>query len=287
MADLRQLTDDDVAPVHALATAAFADLDRRLNRPEDRFPPPGPEWYATRTRHLLATDPEGCVAVERDGELVGVAIAILREGVWGLSLLVVHPDHQSGGAGRELMDAALAYGADARARLILASEDPRAMRLYHRTGHRLVPSFDAHGAIRRRPGSPRDVRPGRWPEDAPIADEIGRRVRGAGYARDVEAYVSNGDAFLVHEGLGFAVHRNGGPMLLAASEDAVAAGLLRACLHAAPPDAEPTVMFVTHANDWAIEVCLDAGLELIPAGPVCVQGDPGPLAPWLPSGAFL
>ena len=47
--------------------------------------------------------------------------AIVREGVWGLSLLVVRPDAQSSGAGRELLDRAYEYGDGARGRIVLAS----------------------------------------------------------------------------------------------------------------------------------------------------------------------
>jgi hypothetical protein len=36
-----------------------------------------------------------------------------------------------------------------------------------------------------------------------------------------------------------------------------------------------------------VQACLRAGLALSPDGPVYVRGDVGPLAPYLPSGAYL
>jgi GNAT superfamily N-acetyltransferase len=91
----------DAEAVYAVSLAAFQDLDTRLRgRPE----PPGPASGATvRVGRLQRTDPGGAWVAERDGEIVGGALAIVREGVWGLSLLVVRPDAQSGGAGRELL----------------------------------------------------------------------------------------------------------------------------------------------------------------------------------------
>ena len=77
----------------------------------------------------------------------------MREGVWGLSLLVVAPDAQSSGVGRELLARARDYGDDARGWIVLASRDPRALRSYARLGLRPAP-----GAGRARPPAPRHAR---------------------------------------------------------------------------------------------------------------------------------
>ena len=63
--------------------------------------------------------------------MIGAALAIEREGVWGLSLLVVLPDHQSSGIGRALLERTLEYaGGGRRGAIILASPDhARAARL--------------------------------------------------------------------------------------------------------------------------------------------------------------
>src|SRR5690349_22816555 len=104
---LRRMTDADVEAVHALSVLTFEDYARRRGEP---VPPPPPTAGAhVRIRHLLATDPGGCW-VAGDGELAGAALALVREGIWGLSLLVVRPGLQSAGLGRALLERALAYG---------------------------------------------------------------------------------------------------------------------------------------------------------------------------------
>ena len=68
-----------------------------------------------RFRRLLDADPGGAWVAERDGALAGAALALLREGLWGLSLLVVDPPAQGAGAGRELLRAGVGATATARA----------------------------------------------------------------------------------------------------------------------------------------------------------------------------
>src|SRR5436853_2505021 len=63
----------------------------------------------SRVAHLLETDPGGAwVAIDCE-RVVGVALALVREGLWGLSLLAVEPPLQGTGIGRRLLDAALGY----------------------------------------------------------------------------------------------------------------------------------------------------------------------------------
>ena len=43
-----------------------------------------------RIAHLHETDPDGCFVAEDDaGEIVGLSLSFIREGVWGYSLLAV------------------------------------------------------------------------------------------------------------------------------------------------------------------------------------------------------
>ena len=44
---------------------------------------------------------------------------------------------------------------------------------------------------------------------------------------------------------------------------------------------------MTAAQQWAIRVCLDAGLPLSVDSPVMTRGRLGPLTPYVPSGAYL
>src|SRR4051812_2290311 len=121
MAEIRAMREDDVYAVIALSVACFDDLARRRHEPRD--PPPDPEVAALRYRRCLASDPGGSWVAEDEGRIVACAVAILREGIWGLSLLIVHPDHQSGGLGREILELAHAYADGARGRIVLASPD--------------------------------------------------------------------------------------------------------------------------------------------------------------------
>ena len=44
--------------------------------------------------------------------------------------------------------------------------------------------------------------------------------------------------------------------------------------------------WLTGVRRWAVKVAVDAGLRLMSWGALCVHGDPGPLAPYIPSGPF-
>lgn len=244
-----------------------------------------------RVAHLLETDPDGAwVAEGEDGAVVGVALSIVREGVWGLSLLGVDPELQSRGVGRGLLEGSLQTLDGCRGGIILATTDPRALRSYFRAGFRLVPCVAAAGQINRsripaglqaRPGALEDAR------DRALIDAASRRVRGASHAADVETLRAAGCALLVHDDGGWAMARDGSPVVLAAQTDAAAADLLWSCFAAGPPGATVHVDFIAHDNDWAVQVALDMGLSLSTEGPVFLRGETGTFAPYLPSGAYL
>lgn len=247
--------------------------------------PADTEGALVRMRHLVGTDPGGAwVSVDDDGVVDGVALALLREGIWGLSLLIVHPRRQSGGVGRALMDAALAYGAGARGGIVMASADPRALRTYWRAGFGLRPSFDAKGPVRVAPARAASVREARWPADRDLVDDVSRFARGAAHGPDVDALLAAGRTLLVHDDGGWAVVKGGRVTAVAARDERVARLLLEAAL-AGTEHAE--VDFLDAQQGWAIDVALAAGLELRPQGAVCVRGDVGPMRPYVPSGAYL
>jgi predicted N-acetyltransferase YhbS len=279
--EIRPLREDDIAAAQRVSDAAFGGPT----------PPTTPELQRRRgerkLRHLLATDPGGCwVAQDGEGELAGVALALRREDLWGLSLLVVRPDVQARGVGRRLLEAALAHADGARGRIVLSSSDPKAMRRYARAGLALVPQVAACGIVdRSRLPATDGVRPGSFDDVAATAD-VSRHVRGATHHLDLPSFASDGRQLLVHE-RGFAVHEWGTPKLLAAYDDEAATALLWACLAAGGPGATVMVDFIGPGQDWAVAVALEAGLALTPDGPVFVSGDVGPLRPYLPSGAYL
>src|SRR5215210_845410 len=128
----------DVAAAEAVARAVlFAGAD-----PDDAALI---ERGRRRVAHLQRTDPDGAWVAEHDGEVAGVALALVREGVWGFSLFAVAPELQGRGVGRRLLEASFAYGRDARGHLILSTENPAAMRSYARLGLDLHPCVAAAG----------------------------------------------------------------------------------------------------------------------------------------------
>jgi predicted N-acetyltransferase YhbS len=280
---VRPMEAGDVPRVDDVTSAAFGDLGQRVGA--YLGPPSDPRGFAIRVRHLLATDPGGSWVAERDGELCGVALALVREGVWGLSLLVVRPELQSQGVGRELLARTWAYGQSAGARgfIILASRDQRALRSYVSLGLDLHPSMNAHGRPRgiEPPG---DVRPWR-PDDAPWIDEVDRAVRGGAHGSDFDALREAGAAVTVVAERGYVVAREGGLRMLAATDEDAATALLRSYLAGAGERAY--VDWLTSAQQWAIRTCIDAGLHLDVSGAVLTGGELGPMRPYLPAGAYL
>jgi GNAT superfamily N-acetyltransferase len=279
---IRQMRLGDVDAAFQVSVEAFDDLARRRGEPDDEPVPPG--FGRLRVGRPLATDPGGSWIAERDGEIIGAATAIVREGLWGLSLLVVRPDAQSAGVGRELLARAFAYGNGARGHVVLASADGRALRAYAGLGLDLHPTLTARGRPRAQPVP--ELRPG-TADDLPLTEAVDRAVRGAAHGKDILALVESGGDLLVLPDRGYAVVRGGSIQLLAALDEAAAATLLRGCLAAAEGE-EASVRWISGAQQWAIRPCLDAGLELSgDGGAVFLGGDVGPFAPYLPSGAYL
>jgi GNAT superfamily N-acetyltransferase len=279
------MRESEAEAVHLLGVAAFQDLEQRLGEPPSPLPAVGPALI--RIRHLIQTDPAGALVAEADGQLVGAALALVRGALWGLSLLIVLPEHQSAGVGRALLAQALRHGDGAvRGGVILSSPDSRALRAYARAGFALHPSLNAEGKSRG-VTAPRSVRDGSV-EDLPLTEAVDQAVRGAAHGRDIVASLSAGGRLFVVPERGYAVVHDGRRVsLLAALDEEAAQDLLRAALAAAPPEKEASVEFITSAQSWAIEPVLDAGLALRPGGAVFLRGEVGPFAPYLPSGAYL
>ena len=281
---IRSMRPADAPAVHALAMRAFDDLNLRGGRPADPHPPL--EGAHARILRLVESDPGGAFVAERGGDLVGAALALMREGLWGLSLLVIHPGAQSGGVGTRLLGEAVAYGAQARGGVILSSEDGRALRAYARAGFDLHPVIEATG--RPRPlEAPSHIRPGGL-DDLPLAAAVDRAVRGAAHGADLEVMLRHGAQMLVAPGRGYALVSGGVVRLVAAHDEPAAADLLRAAIASTPEDGRADVTWITSAQQgWALPVVLEAGLELRPGGAVLLRGEVGPFRPYLPTGAYL
>jgi GNAT superfamily N-acetyltransferase len=274
---------DEPAAVEELARAALfpggdadADAIERARR---------------RVAHLQRTDPGGAWVADQGGRVVGLAMALVREGVWGLSLFAVDPALQGRGIGRRLLEASFDHGRDARAHLILSTESPAAMRRYARLGLELRPCVAAGGivdpATLDRAAALDGIRDA-GPDGIPVADAIGREVRGAGHGRDLEVVLGDpGTRLLLAEDRAFAVVRDERVMLVAGRDEEAATRVLNAALATVPRGASVTIDFLTAGQDWAVRACLDAGLALSPDGPFFTGGDVGPLRPYVPNGAYL
>jgi GNAT superfamily N-acetyltransferase len=276
------MRDGDALAVHAASVAAFTELSARMDDPP--YPQGDPERAAIRVRHLIRTDPGGAWVAERDGALCGAALALVREGIWGLSLLVVAPAAQSAGVGRELLARAWAHAEGAHGFLVLASRDPRALRSYVRLGLDLHPAVRAHGRPRG-VAAPDGLRPWRGPDRA-WADELARGVRGAAHGDDVDALLAAGAQVHVLPERGYMAVRGSDLNLLVAADDDAGVALLGAHL-AAAGDAEASVDWMTSQQQWAVRTCVAAGLDLYAHGAVLTGGRLGRMSPYLPSGAYL
>ena len=246
-------------------------------------------WRTERYRHFLEHDPDGAwVAVDGD-RVAGVALALVREGVWVLSLFAVDEEYRDDGLGKELLDRALLYAEGCRGAMIASSTNPAAMRRYALAGFALRPTLMAGGKVRRE-SLPAGLKAREGTEaDLELAAEVDRLVRGAAHGPDLEFMLRTGSRLLVSEGSsgqGYAVVWEGSPPLLAATTPEVAIDLLWSCL-AESKGADVEVHWITSSQNWALPVVLGAGLSLSPAGPICVRGALGPLTPYLPSGPFL
>lgn len=276
----------DLVAVHESNLRAFEALDRSRGK---AYPMPAGDLRVglIRLRRLLATDPGGAWVAERGGEVVGGALALVREGLWGLSLLFADPSAQGEGVGRELLARAWAYGDGARGRLILSSVDPWAMRAYARLGLAMHPSVAAMGA----PVGvveTGEIRPG-GVGDLPLTEAVDRAVRGAAHGEDLLAMVEGGNTLLVAPERGYAVLRGGQVRICAAFDEDGARVVLRGALaQLAAEGREAYVPWLTATQPWAVDVCLEARMELhADEGCVFLGGDVGPFHPYLPSGAYL
>ncbi len=272
--------------VHEVNLRAFEDLDRRLGTP---YPGAAADLAVAllRLRRLLDADPGGAWVAERDGAVAGVALALLREGLWGLSLLFVDPDAQGTGAGRELLARAHEYGNGARGQVILSSSDPRAMRAYARLGLELHPAIAATG-VPRGVSAPAEVRDG-GPGDLALTEAVDRAVRGAAHGGDILSMLQGGHELLVAPERGYAMLRGRQIRLVGAFDDDGARTVLRAALARVAGRGESAHLeFLTVRQHWAIDVCLEARLDLqADCGCVFMSGDVGPFTPYIPSGAYL
>jgi GNAT superfamily N-acetyltransferase len=285
------MTDADVASAGEVQVAAFVDLDRRVGI--EPKPVTDAVWQRihARLRHFVVYDPAGSwVAV--DGEkVIGCALALKRESLWGLSLLVVDPSVQSAGTGRKLLDASLTYAEGCDRAIIVSSSDPRAIRCYATSGFALFPQVEGNGEPDRTalPALHGRIRDGSL-ADVELADDVDRAVRGAARGPDQVRLATDMTMFVADDvdGRGYAyVRTDGEVMALAASDHQTASALLWRCFaHVCEVGKPASVSDMNAGQQWAIAASFAARLKVTPGGPVFWRGIAPPAA-YLASGAYL
>lgn len=290
---VRPMRPQDVSAVERLTDEGFYELDVRTHSPDRPLPRPrtGGESaaWARRLEHVLRHDPGGCWVAEDSSGLVGAAAALKRELMWILATFVVRPGLQGRGVGRQLLEAALSYGAGCLRGMISASDDPRAARAYRLAGFTLHPTMELTGSVDRSllPVVER-VREG-TPGDIDLMNSVDRQVREAAHGVDHELLTSLFRLIVVDRstGSGYAyVQPDGGSYLLAATNRRTAAELLWESLAASRSGTPCRVAHVTAANEWAVDVGMAARLELRTSGYLAVRQMKPPM-PYLHSGHFL
>jgi len=282
------MTVDDVGG--ALAVVADATAARAHVEPDvPPAPPSRASEESARAAHarFVARDGPGAWVAESHGRVVGVAESIRRGDFWGLSMLFVHPDFQSRGVGRRLIEAGLGYAAGARVRMIQSSPDPRAMRRYALAGLAMHPAVEVRGTPDRRAvpasltgraGSAADL-----DIVAAVEAELGRDR-----ADDAAFLLQDPDVRLdvVDSGgrRGWVLWRAGRLIMLGATDEGTAASLLWRFL--AGNDGDVSVSGLTAAQDWAFSVAHAAHLTLASSGAMFVDGMHVP-GPWIPSGWYF
>jgi GNAT superfamily N-acetyltransferase len=292
MVTLRPMTDADVpGAVHAF-DSGFLAMRARYGLPVTASSLQNDRRRQNRTRHFLATDPGGSWVAEDEGVIVGMSQSFIREGYWVLSQLGAVPGRQGRGIGRELLRLAHSHGDPQSPGTIQCSRDPKAMALYADLGFSLHPVVAAWGPLR--PGSvqrPDEVvrYEGEAVTDAQldVVARIDRAVRGSARLVDITMMLSGeGHRLLLHEDQAYAVANDNRIVTLGALNEESAALVLRAMLAEAPPGETVEINWLTAAQQWAIRVLIEAGVELQPYGPVMVRGMPGPPSPYIPSGGY-
>ncbi|WP_269854305.1 GNAT family N-acetyltransferase [Streptomyces sp. RPT161] len=280
-------TAEDAEAVQAITAASFGDA-RAL--PGGDWPPERVVRFHARVRYFARTDPDGCwIAEDVVAGPVGVALALKREFLWGLSLLAVVPTAQGKGVGKALLARAMGYGRGCLRGLLCGTRHPVAARAYRRAGFTLHPAMRLKGVVDPARLEPLDgaVHEG-TPRHRDLMDSVDRRTRGGAHGPDHEQLLGGCRLFVVDDlaGSGYCYADRGRVELLAATSRRLATRLLTAALLSVPPGGTACVPHLTSDQQWALDVGLTAGLELANSGYVCLRGMRPP-TPYIPSDTFL
>jgi predicted N-acetyltransferase YhbS len=276
---VRPMTQGDIEQVATVTAEAFGtDISTSAAR----------SAWEQRLMHSLRHDPDGSFVSVSRGIVTGSAQAVIREGIWILSLLAVSPTLGEGGEGRALVQSALDYDRGCSGGLIVASGDPRALRLYASAGFELEATFRATGSV-----DPALI-PDRHPAISSVAASdlgslgpISRAARGAAHTPDLDVALFRDASISRLEDRGFVVTLpDRGIWALAAGDEQAAAALLWHGLSEVQDEPSVDVGWVSGRQQWAIDVLLAARLSISNYGALCARGATGPLYPYIPSPPF-
>jgi ribosomal protein S18 acetylase RimI-like enzyme len=292
MVSFRPMTEADVPAAVSAFDSGFLAMLARHSLPVTRNTIQDERRRQDRTRHFLKTDPQGSWVAEDEGIVVGMSQSFVREDYWTLSQLGTLPGRQGRGLGRELLRLALSHGDPQSPGTIQCSRDPKAMALYTSYGFVLHPVVAAWGAMRpgsvERPAGVVRLEPDEVTErELDVVTAIDRTVRGSGRSVDLVSMLAQpGHRLLLHAEDGYAVARDDRIVALGARDESSATLVLKAMLAEAPAGETIEINWLTSAQQWAIRVVVEAGIELQPYGPVMVRGMDGPPSPYIPNGGF-
>lgn len=290
---IRPAGESDLESMAAITATSYHEVDARTFQRSWPDPQPRPAArngaWMNRTRHTLATDPEGCWVAEIDGEVVGGAISRVRELMWILASFAVKPEHQGQGIGHQLMAAAMHHGRGCLRGMFAASADPGAVRRYRLAGFTLHPQMFLTGVVDRsaipvvervREGSAGDI---------DLLNSIDRATRGAAHLSDHEVLLEQFRLVVCerNNGQGYAyVDEAGSPSLVAGTTRRTASDAMWEALASSGPGETVAVHHVTAANEWAIDVGMAARMSLHQSGYLCLRGM-APPSPYIHHGSML
>jgi len=287
---IRLMREDDLQRAERASVATFLEaeqLNRRAVEPEvePRSAAASALWI-DRMRLFLTVDPNGCWVAVDEGEVVGFAISQNRDRLWYLATYGVVPGHQGRGVGKDLMDAVLAHAQDRRG-IFISSVHPGATRRYRLAGFSLHSQVRMTGTVDRSALVAVTGLTEGEAGDFGWMDRLDTDLRGAGHGPDhafmlatLRLIVSRSD-----DKPGYAyIDDRGHVALLAAARKETAQALLWEALASSPGEA--FVPSITTVNEWAMDVGLTAGLDIVQEGYVAVRDMAVP-GPYLASGHFL
>ncbi|MGH2692899.1 MAG: GNAT family N-acetyltransferase [Actinomycetota bacterium] len=196
---IRRATEDDLSDIGRIFDRSSAWLTEKYRPDQVGSPPAAVANREGLYLHLLST---GGMFVAADPDPVGFSAAVVRDGVWFLSLLWVLPERHGSGIGSALLQETLAWGRGSAVFSVVASPYPVAQLIYLRSSmYPLYVQVDMAGNMPR--SEPIEGVDTLETSDQSWVDDLDREVRGIARPEDHE--------FWRREALGLALRRDGSP----------------------------------------------------------------------------